>query len=120
MSVRELVIKPDELAHFPDGAGYRWLELFDPVGSYGHAAICQRKAMLELHVSLTRWGPNIRRSMVSDVEWLKGEGRRLGVSRITGMRADASGVFAPELFRFARLFGFSEQSVVQFATMELD
>jgi len=120
MSVCEVPQKPDELAHFPDDSGYRWLELYDQSGVYAHSAICERDDALELHVTFSRWGPQVRRKVVEDIDWLKSEARRLGKRRIMGVRADSEGIFDPGLFRFARLFGFSELSVMQLAFLRVD
>lgn len=112
MSVLEQSEKPECMAHFPDGR-YRWLALHDHGVSYGHAAIAERGDDLELHVSLTRWGPAVRRRLQGDVAWLKGEAGRLGLKRILGVRADSHGGFDAGLFRFAKLYGFTDACVVQ-------
>lgn len=118
MAVREQESKPECMAHFPDGT-YRWLDLHDHGETYGHAAIAVRGSDLELHVTMLRWGPKIRRHLQKDVAWLKREARRLGLQRILGVRASAQGEFDPSLFRFARLFGFSEMCVVQTAALHV-
>lgn len=120
MSVREVVAKPAVMAHFPDEAGYRWLELHDGSSAYAFSAICERDDALELHVTFLRWGPQVRRSVAEDVDWLKNETRRLGKGRIMGVRADSEGRFDSGLFRFAKLFGFTELSVLQLASLRLD
>eukprot|EP00831_Metopus_contortus_P080877 TRINITY_DN8373_c0_g1_i1.p3 TRINITY_DN8373_c0_g1~~TRINITY_DN8373_c0_g1_i1.p3 ORF type:complete len:148 (+),score=33.53 TRINITY_DN8373_c0_g1_i1:47-445(+) len=120
MSVRELTARPDSLAHFPDQGKYRWLELHDKAGVYGHCAIGEREDLLELHITLTRWGGGIRRNLVQDVAWLKEEARRLGKARILGIRADDKGGFDARLFKFAHLFGFTEMCVFQTATLHVD
>lgn len=119
MCVVERKEKPDCMAHFPDDR-YRWLELHDRGDIYGHAAIAGRGEDLELHLTMLRWGPGVRRSLKKDVAWLKGEAKRLGLRRILGVRADARGVFDPGLFRFAGLFGFTEKCVLQTAAMTLE
>jgi hypothetical protein len=118
MSVRETTEKPAPMAHFPDHA-YRWLELRLAGETYGHAAIAGRGEDLELHLTLARWGPAIRRELGNDLEWLKEEARRLGKRRILGVRVDGQGKFSPELFRFAGLFGFTEQCVLQTVAMKI-
>jgi len=118
MAVREHDSRPAAYAHFPDDGTYRWLELHD--GSpYGHAAIAERGDLLELHLSLDRWGAGVRRNLAGDLKWLKEEARRLGKTRIMGVRADGDGGFDARLFRFARLFGFTETCVLQTASMDL-
>ncbi|MBI9078485.1 MAG: hypothetical protein JEY79_01935 [Pseudodesulfovibrio sp.] len=119
MSVRELPSKPDSMSHFPDDAGYRWLELHDNDTPYGHAATAERDDTLELHVTLTRWGSRVRRNLYGDVTWLKTEAKRLGKSRIMGIRADNQEKFDPRLFKFARMFGFTETGVFQTAIIML-
>jgi len=116
MSVKETVTQPDTMAHFPENDGYRWLELRDDTGTYGHAAFKERGDTLELHLTLARWGPAVRRHVRKDSLWVKEEAKRLGKKKILGIRADTSGVFNPNLFRFAKLFGFTNFCVLQ--TME--
>jgi hypothetical protein len=111
MSVRELSKKPDSMNHFPDDAKYRWLEMHHDGEVYGNAAIAEQGDALELHVTLTGWGSRIRKSMREDVKWLKNEAKRLGKRRIMGIRANGQGVFDPRLFKFAKLFGFTEEGV---------
>ncbi len=118
MSVREIGRKPDTMSHFPDDT-YRWLELHDCGDVYGHAAVAERGDALELHVSFLRWGPQVRRNVRNDVEWVKEEARRLGKKRIMGVRANGEGSFDPKLFRFATLFGFIEKAVFQTVTMRI-
>lgn len=119
MSVREIPSKPDLLAHFPDNE-YRWLELHDDGNVYGYSAIKERDDMLELHISFSRWGSKVRRSLHDDVDWLKAEAKRLGKPKITGVRADSEATFDPMLFRFAKLYGFVDQCVFQTATLEVN
>ena len=118
MAVRELDARPEAYAHFPDNGTYRWLELHDGP-AYGHAAIAERGDLLELHLSLHRWGAGVRRNLAGDLEWLKAEARRLDKTRIMGIRADGQGGFDERLFRFARLFGFTETCVFQTASLDV-
>lgn len=118
MAVRELQRKPDPMRHFPD-TGYRFLELHDGTASYGHAAIREYGSDLELHLTLARWGPEVRRALAGDMEWLKAEARRLGMHRILGVRIDSQGKFDRTLFRFARLYGFTDALVVQTVALSL-
>ena len=120
MSVRELATKPEAMDHFPNDRRYRWLELYLDGEVYGHAAIAEQDDVLELHVTLTSWGSRVRRSIRGDVAWLKSEARRLGKTRIMGIRANGQGVFDPRLFKFAQLFGFTEMCVFQTATLSVD
>jgi hypothetical protein len=107
------------MAHFADGP-YRWLELHHQDEIYGHAALALRGSDLELHLTLTRWGPQTRRRLARDAAWLRREAARLGANRILGLRACPETGFDPKLFRFARLFGFSQTWVVQLACLSLD
>jgi len=107
------------MAHFPDNAQYRWLELHYHDETYGYAAVAERDDALELHVTLTRWGSRVRRSLSGDVTWLRSEARRLGKTRIMGIRANSREKFDPRLFKFARMFGFTETSVFQTATLNV-
>ena len=120
MSVRETATRPKAMAHFPDNENYRWLELHRNKTPYGHAAITERGDALELHVTLTGWGARVRRDLCEDVDWLKAEARRLGKKRIMGIRANARGTFDPKLFKFARMFGFTETCVFQTASLKLE
>jgi len=118
MSVRETAGKPEAMAHFPDGR-YRWLALHWQGEPYGWAAIAENGPDLELHLTLTQWGPTVRRHVREDLEWLKAEALRLGKERIVGVRIDGEGRFSPALFRFARLFGFQERLVLQTVSLNL-
>lgn len=118
MSVREIVEKPEIMAHFPDG--YRWLELSGAKKVYGYGAILRRDENLETHLSLLHWGPKVVRSLWEDLDWLKGEARRLGLKRILGIRADNKGEFDPKLFRFARMYGAEEVCVFQTISLNVD
>ena len=116
MSVSKVNEKPETMAHFPDEP-YRFYRIHDDDEDYGSVALAERGDDLELHVTLTRWGPSVRRALRKDVEWLNGEARRLGKKRVVGMRFDSRGDVDMKLFRFAALFGFTEQCVVQTAAM---
>ncbi len=119
MSVRELPDRPPCMAHFPDGP-YRWLELHHQGETYGHAALAERGSDLELHLTLSRWGPQTRRRVAQDAAWLRREAARLGKTRILGLRAGGEDSFDPKLFRFARLFGFARAWVIQAAALSLE
>lgn len=119
MSVRDSDQRPMAMAHFPDGE-YRWLELHHQGEVYGHAALAERGNDLELHLTLTRWGPQTRRRLAEDAAWLRAEAARLGKTRVLGLRACAADSYDPKLFRFARLYGFGQAWVLQAAAMELD
>lgn len=119
MSVRDIDRKPEAMAHFPDGP-YRWLELHHQGEVYGHAALAERGSDLELHLTLIRWGPQTRRRLVGDAAWLRAEARRLGKTRVMGLRACDAEAFDPKLFRFARLYGFGGAWVIQAAAMEVE
>lgn len=119
MPVRELDSRPEAYSHFEVEDRYRWLELYDGGEVYGYCAIAERSEALELHLSLTSWGARVRRSLRGDVEWLKSEARRLGKMRIMGIRADNKGEFDDRLFKFARLFGFTDMCVFQTACLNV-
>ncbi|WP_319582903.1 hypothetical protein [uncultured Pseudodesulfovibrio sp.] len=120
MSVIETSLRPPLLATFPENGPYRWLELADENGLYAVCAIATRPEYLELHITMTRWGPRTRRSLSHDLDWLKDEARRLGLPRIMGVRANDKGQFDEKLFRFARLYGFGEMCVFQTASLAVD
>lgn len=118
MSVKEQEHKPEAMAHFPDQP-YRWLELHEHGEVYGWAAIADREDDLELHLSLSRWGPGTRRALCNDFRWLQKEARALGKQRILGIRADVCGRVDPRFFRFVKLFGVAETWVFQVAAMNV-
>lgn len=120
MAIQELDHKPDVMAHFPDHSGYRWLKMHDAEKKYGFAAFTERGDALELHVTLTRWGSQVRRSIHNDLKWLKKEAKRLGKKRITGVRVNGKEIYDPRLFKFARSFGFTETCIIQTASIALD
>jgi hypothetical protein len=120
MPVTETGHRPAPLAGFPENGPYRWLELADTHGPYAACAIAERPDYLELHITVTRWGPKTRRTLARDLEWLKGEARRLGLPKIMGVRANDQGRFDEKLFRFARLYGFGEMCVFQTASLAVD
>jgi hypothetical protein len=107
------------MAHFPD-SGYRWLTLHHRGEVYGHAALAERGHDLELHLTLTRWGPQTRRHLADDADWLRAEAARLGKTRVLGLRASGADGYDPKLFRFARLYGFGQAWVIQAAAMDVD
>jgi hypothetical protein len=104
---------------FPENS-YRWLEMYDASGTYGHSAIRVRDDALELHTSISRWGPSTRREVTQDVLWLKKEAQRLGLCKIIGIKVNMNDRCDAKLFRFARLFGFTETCVIQTTSMLLD
>ncbi|WP_338668636.1 hypothetical protein [Pseudodesulfovibrio methanolicus] len=120
MPVTETDHRPAPLANFPDDGPYRWFELADAHGPYAACAVAERPEYLELHMTMSRWGPETRRTLARDLDWLKAEARRLGLPRIMGVRADDQGRFDARLFRFARLYGFSEMCVYQTASLAVD
>jgi hypothetical protein len=120
MPVTETDRRPAPLAGFPKDGPYRWLELTDADGLYAVCAVAERREYLELHITVTRWGPRTRRTLARDLEWLKDEARRLGLPKIMGVRADDRGRFDEKLFRFARLYGFGEMCVFQTASLAVE
>ena len=120
MCVRRITTRPETMAHFPDEERYGWLELHQDGEVYGHAAIAERDDALELHVTLTRWGSRVRRSIQEDIIWLKAEARQLKKKRILGIRVNGLGEFDPRLFKFAKLFGFTDMHVFQTTSLSVD
>ncbi len=119
MSIREVENKPEIMAHFPDSP-YRWMELGEEADPYAYVAIAERDDVLEAHISMTKWGPQVRRNLHVDLEWFKEEARRLGKNRILGIRANDKGEFDPNLFRFARLYGAVDMCVFQTVALEVE
>ncbi len=118
MSVREVFEKPEIMVHFPEG--YRWIALHENNDVYAHAAIAERDENLEAHLSIEKWGPQVRRNLKEDLDWFKGEARRLGKKRILGIRSNDQGVFDPNLFRFARLYGVKDMCVFQTVALDVE
>lgn len=125
MSVQGLLTAPTCHAHFP-AEEYVFLRLYDVDGTYAHAAVAERETCLELHLEMVRWGPQTRRGLAQDVEWLKARARALGKSRITGLRQEtadeSSGRVSPDPRwpKFTRMFGFTGQCVLQAAFLDVD
>ncbi|MGE4292679.1 MAG: hypothetical protein AB7E32_10770 [Desulfovibrio sp.] len=125
MSVCPLLLAPACHAHYPMSE-YLHLRLFDEAGTYGYAAVAEREDCLELHLEMTRWGPQARRGLARDLEWLKARARALGKLRITGIRQEPGvpdGSLPrpdPRWPKFTRLYGFSGQCVLQAAFLELE
>jgi len=119
MGVERLGQRPAELAGI-EGAEYEWYYLSEQGRAYGVAALALRGDSLELHLTLRRYGPRTREALGRDREWLLGRARELGARRIVGLRAAADGRPDPRLTRFAALFGFSRQYLIQAVVLELE
>ncbi len=74
----------------PDSGRYSWLLLRDRFGEYGQAALAESGDCLEVHLEMTRRGPQAMRSLRKDMAWLHAEARRLGKSRILGLKGVGS------------------------------
>lgn len=119
MSVERMTTSPECMECFPE-ATYSFLNLVDDKGSYGHAAIAERGDDLELHLTLHRWGPSTRRTVARDLDWFKEEAKRLGKQRLLGVRVGTDKGYDPNLFRFAKLYGFTDCMVLQTMALNVD
>ncbi|MDC0336117.1 hypothetical protein OAN24_04405 [Pseudodesulfovibrio sp.] len=125
LSVNQLIkaattTKPEAMAHFPDDQGYRWMAMHDDDDVYAWVAIADRGENLEAHITFERWGPRVRRQVKDDLAWFVEEARRLGKKRILGIRANDEGIFDPNLFRFAKMYGVTECCVFQTVSLAIE
>lgn len=118
MSVRFHARRPGCFTHFPAGQ-YDYCELFKEDGGYGFAALAEHADSIELHLELTRWGPQVCRSLMRDAAWLQGYAARRGKRRIVGIRQE-TGKPDPRWPKFTRLLGFTGQTVLQAAFCEVE
>ncbi len=98
----------------------RFFSLHDTVGQYAAAAVAEHPDALELHLSVLRFGPATVRALRADMEELKHMARRLGKRRIVGLRVEPGIKADPRWPKFTRLFGFTNQRVLQAAELTLD
>ncbi len=110
--------QPDQFNHFPD-QGYTYFRLYNKNGEYGVAAVAEHDDALELHLELSRWGAQVRRSLARDARWLRSYAQKHGKSRIVGIKQE-SGEPDPRWPKFTRIFGFTGQTLLQTAFMEVD
>jgi hypothetical protein len=120
-----MAITPETDAH-PCLAGLqepwrlRFFSLSDRDGLYAAAALAEHPDALELHLTVLRFGPATVRALRVDLEELKGMARRLGKTRIVGLRVEPGPEADPRWPKFTRLFGFTGQRVLQAAELSLD
>jgi hypothetical protein len=98
----------------------RFFSLADEAGQYAAAALAEHPDALELHLTVLRFGPATVRALRADLEELKDLARRLGKRRIVGLRVEPGTQADPRWPKFTRLFGFTNQRVLQAAEMNLD
>lgn len=98
----------------------RFFSLSDEAGQYAAAALAEHPDALELHLAVLRFGPATVRALRADLEELKGLARRLGKTRIVGLRVEPGPQADPRWAKFTRLFGFTGQRVLQAAELRLD
>lgn len=101
-------------------ARLRFYELADARGTYAAAALAEHADCLELHLEVLRFGPSTVRALRTDVEELKDMARRLGKTRIVGLRTEEGQQPDPRWAKFTRLFGFTGQRVFQAAELTVD
>jgi len=120
-----MAISPEAAAH-PSLLGLhepwrmRFYSLSDKAGQYAAAAVAEHPDALELHLTVLRFGPAAVRALRADMEELKGMARRLGKKRIVGLRVEPGLAADPRWPKFTRLFGFTNQRVLQAAELTLD
>ncbi|GAB7023766.1 hypothetical protein [Salidesulfovibrio brasiliensis] len=110
---------PQPFQGFPSPERYEWFRAEDEEGLFAWVALAESGEDMELHLEAVRWGPQARRSMTSDLEWVKAEARRRGKRRLIGLKAEAGQHPDPRWAKFVGLFGFGNIGVVQTATLEL-
>lgn len=98
----------------------RFYTLADETGIYAAAALAEHPDALEVHLSVLRFGPAALRALRADVEELKAMARRLGKSRIVGLRVEPGTEADQRWPKFTRLLGFTNQQVLQAAELRLD
>ncbi|MDQ7836081.1 MAG: hypothetical protein RDU24_11920 [Humidesulfovibrio sp.] len=108
------------LSGLPESRHMRFFTLSDAAGLYAAAALAEHPDALELHLSVLRYGPATVRALRADVEELKALARRLGKTRILGLRVEPGLEIDPRWPKFTRLFGFTNQRVVQAAELSLE
>lgn len=99
--------------------GLRFFDLADDGGAYAAAALAEHPDCLELHLCVLRFGPATVRALRADLEELKAMARALGKTRIIGLRAEDGPEPDPRWPKFTRLFGFTNQRVLQAAELPL-
>ena len=119
MSVRSIHERPEALADLPGHGRYTFYELFDEAGTYALAATADAGEALELHLTVTRWGPRAARALERDMDWLAARARAAGKRRIVALRQEPDGRPDPVWPRFTARFGFTGHAVFQTAGLEL-
>jgi len=108
------------LAELQEPSRLRHFSLSNASGQYAAAALAEHPDALELHLTVLRFGPATVRALRADLEELKGLARRLGKTRIVGLRVEPGPEADPRWPKFTRLFGFTGQRVLQAAELSLD
>lgn len=108
------------LSGLHDPCRMRFFTLSDESGVYAAAALAEHPDALEVHLSVLRFGPAAVRALRADMEELKAMARRLGKSRIVGLRVEPGPEADQRWPKFTRLFGFTNQQVLQAAELRLD
>lgn len=108
------------LAGLHEPGRMRFYSLSDRSGQYAAAALAEHPDALELHLTVLRFGPATVRALRADMEELKRMARQLGKKRIVGLRVEPGIEADPRWPKFTRLFGFTNQRVLQTAELTLD
>ncbi len=120
MAIIALAQPHPALATLHESWRFRFYSLSGKDGEYAAAALAEHEDALELHLEVLRFGPATVRALRADVEELKDMARRLGKTRIVGLRVEPGGQADPRWPKFTRLFGFTGQQVLQAAELRLD
>lgn len=108
------------LAELQEPWRLRFFSLSDRGGLYAAAALAEHPDALELHLEVLRFGPATVRALRADLVELKRLARQLGKIRIVGLRMEPGPEADPRWPKFTRLFGFTNQQVLQAAELRLD
>jgi hypothetical protein len=120
MTITAQSIAHSSLADVQAPSRLRFYSLSDETGQYAAAALAEHPDALELHLTVLRFGPAAVRALRADMEELKRMARRLGKTRIIGLRVEPGPEADPRWAKFTRLFGFTGQRVLQAAELRLD
>lgn len=120
MTINAEVDAHPSLSGLPEPWRMRFFSLSDETGQYAAAALAEHPDALELHLTVLRFGPATVRALRADMEELKRMARKLGKTRIVGLRVEPGAQADPRWPKFTRLFGFTGQRVLQAAELRLD
>lgn len=119
MGIHQVQCAHPALGRLAEASRFRFYELSSARHIYAVAALAEHSDCLELHLEVLRFGPSTVRALRGDVEELKAMARRLGKTRIVGVRTEEGMRLDVRWPKFTRLFGFTGQRVFQAAELPL-